>query len=209
MAKIDAGAQIDAASLGTGLSVGSGKLDTTGGGGSGALVLLEQHTASASSSLDFTTAITSTYDEYLIELVDILPATNGSTLRMLASTNGGSSYDTGTNYATAYNRWSKTGQSQAGAASDSNIDLGGGLGLSNDSTEQGFVGSVRLYNPLGTSGWKKVRGQSTWWYSGTPELLGASIAAAYKSASAVNALRFIMSSGNITSGTIRIYGVAK
>ena len=31
----------------------------------------------------------------------------------------------------------------------------------------------------------------------------------YNNASAVNAVRFLFSSGNITSGTIRVYGIAK
>ena len=39
-------------------------------GSSGALVLLEQHTASGSAELDFTTGITSTYDTYVFEFSD-------------------------------------------------------------------------------------------------------------------------------------------
>lgn len=178
-------------------------------GGSGSFALLEQHTAAASATLDFTTAITALYDTYFIQFVDILPATNAVGFTMTVSTNAGVSYDTATNYASSYNRWSKTGASTDGSASGSSIDLGGALSLSNDTTEQGLSGHAILANPLGVSGWKKITGAVTWWYDGTPELLGASINAAYKSATAVNALRFKMSSGNIASGTIRVYGLAK
>lgn len=180
-----------------------------GGGGGGGLVLLEQHTASASSALNFTSAITSTYDEYVIELIDILPTTNSVEALLEVSTNGGSTYDTGANYATAFHRWSRGGDSVAGSASDTAIDLAGVLAVSNDATEQGLSGTLRFYNPLGTAGWKKFTGQVTWWYPGSPELIGASIAAAYKSATAVDALRIRMSSGTIASGIGRIYGVEK
>lgn len=180
----------------------------TPGGSSGGLVLLESHTASSSASLNFTTCISSTYDTYLIEVVNILPATNGVRLLWRASTDGGSSYDSGQNYATAYHRWSKTGDSVAGGASATSVDIGGELTISNDATEQGISGSYRFSHPLGTAGWKKFFGSSDWWYNGTPELLGAKISAAYKSATAVNAFQFFMDSGNIASGTIRVYGLA-
>jgi len=203
-------------------------VDANSGGGSpggspagsifGSLILLEEHIASASAALNFTTrnepsqsgaSIQSDFDNYVIDFIDILPATNAVSLQFEVSTNGGSSYDTGTNYASSYHRWSRTGQSQAGSASGSFVDIGGGLTLSNDATEQGLSGRLFFHNPGGTAGWKKFTGQFTWWYNGTPELLGAIIAAAYKSATAVNAFRARMSSGNIASGTMRLYGIAK
>ena len=59
-------------------------------GTSNGLVLLEQHTASSSATLDFTASITSAYDDYLIELVNVVPATNTVDLYMRVSTDGGS-----------------------------------------------------------------------------------------------------------------------
>ena len=64
------------------------------------------------------------------------------------------------------------------------------MNVSNDATEQGLSGTLTFFNPLGTAGWKKVTAQTTYWYSGTPEIIGTTIAAAYKSATAVNAVQF-------------------
>src|SRR5665647_2787882 len=61
-----------------------------------ALVLLEQHTASNTASLDFTACITSAYDEYLIEFVNVVPATSNNMANLLCGVGG--SYDTGSNY---------------------------------------------------------------------------------------------------------------
>src|SRR5947207_2075820 len=81
------------------------KLKNSGGtvtdlqaGSAGALVFLEAHTASASASLDFTTFISSTYDDYLIEGVGIIPATDAVIFRAQVGTGGGPTYDTANNY---------------------------------------------------------------------------------------------------------------
>ena len=52
----------------SGATVGGSTPNATLTVSAGALVLLEQHTASSSATLDFTTCITSTYDEYVIEM---------------------------------------------------------------------------------------------------------------------------------------------
>ena len=98
------------------------------GGGSGALTLLEQHTASASSSLDFTTAITSTYDEYLIEFVGIVPATDAVEMQLRMSTNGGSSYDSGANYSDTGFAITLTGTATTGATGATEISLNSSTG---------------------------------------------------------------------------------
>src|SRR5690348_10915535 len=64
----------------------------------GAMTLLEQHTASSSASLNFTTCLSSTYDTYQIFLDQLLPATNTANVLLRVSTNGGSSYDSGSHY---------------------------------------------------------------------------------------------------------------
>ena len=57
---------------------------------------------------------------------------------------------------------------------------------------------------------EKGHGTNDLLVSGTPEIIGTTIAAAYKSATAVNAVQFKPNGGvNFTSGTIRLYGIAK
>src|SRR5258706_4467449 len=78
----------------------------TGAAAGGGLVLLESHAASSSTTLDFTTFITSTYDEYVIEGVDIIAGTTASSILMRIGTGGGPTYDSGSNYA-----WTRSYQS--------------------------------------------------------------------------------------------------
>lgn len=180
------------------------------GGSSGALVLLEQHTASSSASLDFTTAITSLYDEYLIELVNLVPATNAVNLLCRMSVDGGATYDTGNNYQWASWRASKSGSAAAGATATSSIGIDGSASQSNTASLGGICSIIHLFQPLNTSFHKRLRIETAA-NDGTssPDIVIMVSGAYTVTASAVNAIRFLMSSGNIASGTIRMYGLAK
>lgn len=180
---------------------------TPAAGGGGALVLLEQHTAAASASLDFTTAISATYDEYFVEFVNILPATNATKLYMRMSTNGGVSYDAAGNYsysALASNRFStSTVGADSGATQIQLINSS----ADNTVTGGGIHGSLRLFSPASAAQHKAVRASLMFLTSGTLESCESS--GFYRSVTPVNAFQFLMSAGNIASGTIRVYGIAK
>lgn len=179
----------------------------TDAGGSGGLTLLEQHTASSSASLDFTTCITSAYDDYLIEAVNLLPATNAVDVWLRVSTDGGSSYDSGSNY--AYGRFVLyTTTAYGTSASDTKIPLSPSDTMSNASTG-GFNMSLHMYDPLNSSAYKRFVGQSNGYDNAGPGERAAHLFGVYKSATAVNAFQIIMSSGNIASGIVRVYGFKK
>lgn len=179
----------------------TGVLPGTQGGG---LVLLEQHTASSSATLDFTTWYSSTYDDYEIHALAVLPATADAKLLMRMSTNAGVSYDSGTNYgwelfAMAFNATGSDGAN--GGATSIQLSFGSTTGTAP------IVGVYRLFSPGSASLYKMVI-SSTRSISSTQRLSGVG-GGAYEVATAVNAFQFLMSSGNIASGTIRVYGVAK
>lgn len=206
---------------------GSGGTTYTGGAGiqiSGTVIsasppaglaLLEEHTASSSATLDFTTrngpgqsgaTFQSDIDEYLIEVVNIIPS--GSAIpRFRFSTDGGSTFVSTTTYDWVF------GFALTPTATP------GDIGVQNDTSillvntprsipaNTSWNASFRLFNPLGstfkvmhgisqfvdpTSGWIPLHGGGT-----------------LKSTTAVNALRFDVSAGNITSGNVRIYGFRK
>jgi hypothetical protein len=163
----------------------------------GSFVLLEQHTASTSASLDFTTCISSTYDDYVIELIQIIPDTGGLVLYWYASTNG-STYDTGNNY--SYNA---AGSLSGNSTSQPGFPLT--IAAIGTSATSGLSGSFRLYNPLG-SNYVQLVGQSVLTDGSPTNLI---LAGKYNFASPVLAFRIAMSSGNIVSGTVRVYGLAK
>jgi hypothetical protein len=190
---------------GSGLSLTDTTLTATGGSG-GAITLLEQHTASASATLDFTSWYSSTYDEYIIRIIDVIPATDNTDLQVLASTNGGSSYDTSAIYDFQVQlAWSNT-TSEGGSLNNTVGPVAGNIG--NDSTG-GVAGSLTLSNPGSTTTYKKFYGVMEFFHATLNQFLNGPRGFVYKNTSAVNALRFKFSSGNIASGTIRIYGVAK
>jgi hypothetical protein len=174
--------------------------------GSGALVLLEQHTAANSATLDFTASISATYDEYIIEFVGLLPATNLASLFMRMSTDGGATYDAGANYGWFAADSNRFGQAQTGADSGATGIQCDKSGFSNAATSS-YNGHARLFNPGSTTKHKAVCGLSVSMSAATIEQ--QQFAGYYQSLTAVNAFRFLMTAGNITSGTIRVYGVAK
>jgi len=180
---------------------------TLSGTDTNGLVLLEQHTASSSAQLDFTTFISSTYDDYLIEGVDLALATSGANLLLEVGTGGGPTYDTGNTY-----EWSSHGQSSDGVARNDSGSTGLAEIFHSMSNNAGYGhGSFKLQaTNLQSTAHRKV-------FQGTGQFVNAAPANVFSvlgiswstTATAVTALRFIASSGNIASGTIRIYGVAK
>jgi hypothetical protein len=188
--------------------VGGVTIAATGGGG-GSFVLVEAHTASGSASLNFTTCLTSTYDEYSIEMIGMIPATNGAILDLRFSTNGGSSYDTSGIYDWSFdnNQLGGGGGSKGGAGSAGLITLSCNDGILS-SALPGVVGNFKLYDPLSATNQKLITGQATFTYSGDSNRYTYTLSGDYRSTTAVNAFQVFMSSGNIASGTVRCYGIA-
>lgn len=176
------------------------------GGGGGGLVLLEQHTAAASATLDFAASIIATYDEYLIELVNLIPATNAASLYMRMSTDGGATYDAGANYSYNVTGLNRFGVGQTGVDSGATQILATQSGVDNTATG-GVSGSLRLFSPSSTSLHKNVTGQLNSLFTGIIQT--HQISGWYRITTAVNAFRFLFSTGNIALGTIRVYGVEK
>ncbi len=170
---------------------------------SGSLVLLEQHTASSSASLDFTACITGTYDEYMIEAVNVIPASAAASLQLRMSTDGGSSYDSGNNYGWGTLEWSSSGSGTSGTSPTSGIVIARNLATT---ANYSVNGSWKLMNPGGAL-YKQVIGAASVLTGSNIE--GQHSSGVYRSTTAVNAFQALMSSGNISSGTIRVYGLAK
>jgi len=172
---------------------------------SGALVLLEQHTASSSAQLDFTSWYSSSYDEYLIEVINIIPATTNCNLQLQFSTDGGSSWAAGsTDYVWCTWDWATPGGGANGSNGANALALCHNIKISASFSTNGVY---RLYAP-GGSNWKQMTGQTTL-ITGTV-IEGQLLTGAWKGTTAVNGIRFTLSGPvNISSGTIRIYGLAK
>lgn len=168
-------------------------------------VLLATGTASASASLDF--AVDSTYDVYEFELVDVLPATNAVDFGIRISQDSGGSYKSGAaNYSGML-----VGQTDgaSGVQSISNTGTLGRLNINSVSNAtSGWSGTVKSYKPSGTALRHTFTIQGTGRTSVGPAMETVSGGTAYIiDTAAITNVRFIFSSGNIASGTIRQYGI--
>lgn len=174
-------------------------------GASGALVLLEQRTASASAQLDFTTALTALYDDYVIELVGCVPSADAS-LRLLVSSDGGATWAaTNYRYGTQYvNQLGSVGSVFNGGGADWQVGL---QSVESTAALAGLSATIRLRAPLNAT-YAKIGRLDGAQFANDGNQYAFHGALYYASAAAVNALRFKFdSSATFTAGTIRIYGV--
>jgi hypothetical protein len=177
----------------------------------GTLILLSTQTASASATISFTTGLNSTYDEYIFKFINIHPASQ-SNLTFQGSTDGGSNYNVTITsaFSAAYH---KEDGSDSGLAYDTNRDLAQSTsfqpisqttGINNDDNT---TGELSLYNPSSTTYVKHWIARTSA-ADGTYEV-DSYVAGYFNTTSAINAIQFKMSSGNIDDGIIKLYGVKK
>jgi hypothetical protein len=186
---------------------GDGTWGTVAGGSGGGLTLLEQHTASASASLDFTTWYSASYDSYQFELVNIVLATDNVSFAFEVSTDGGSSWVTTTTYEyiAVVNSTDNAGAGWLNATAAAavllfpNVDNGQSVGIN---------GSVKMFDPANASLKKAFEYHISAPFDTIARRYTCVGSGFWTSTTAVNGIRFRSSSGNITSGKIRIYGFA-
>jgi hypothetical protein len=177
----------------------------------GALNLISTQTALSSASIDFTSGIDSTYKEYIFKLYDIHPTNDGVDIRVNFR-DGGSSFDatkTSSFFWTYHDEGGSTTilQYSTGrdlAQSTSADALSGNIGADND---QSGVATLHLFDPSNTTFVKHYIATSNVYEDGNYTI--NSYSAGYcNTTSAIDGVQFIMSSGTIQSGTIKMYGVS-
>jgi hypothetical protein len=180
--------------------------------GSGTLSFVDQasssfqfistQTASASSSINFTDLSTS-YNAYLIVLNGVRPATDNVDLLVRFSTDNGSTYAT-TSYSYALTSSSATVANQSGGTGQSSITIGTGMGNAGGSLESGdFIVHLTGNNAVAAPG---LNSQGIIMNPSTAPLVQN--CAGYRMVSGgINAIRFVMGSGNIAAGRFSLYGI--
>jgi len=178
--------------------------------GLGNLEFISEATASASASIEFTSGIDSTYDIYKFEFIDIHPATNDVNFQFNMSTDGGSNYNVAktTTFFRGYHTEAGSGTleydtGRDAAQSTGNVSITREIGNLND---ESTAGNLFLFNPSSTTFVKHYisRFQD---YSHADASVDSYSAGYGNTTSAVDAIRFTFSSGNIDSGTIKLYGI--
>lgn len=171
-------------------------------------IFLGEQTASNSATIDFTTGIDDTFEEYEVHFIDVVPATDNVMLRLRVSTDGGSNWAAGATdygYIRQASRIAVTAWTASSAISADHAQVVDRVGNASNET---LNGSIRAHNLRSTARYKMFTHNTTHWNSNAEIeiMVGGSV---YKSTTAVNGLRLYMSSGNITSGTFRLYGVRR
>lgn len=171
--------------------------------------LIQNQSASSSSSLDFTTDIGSTYDAYMVVLTNFLPATDGTTFEVLVSLDGGSTYrTTAADYEYAVHSIDSNNNAamDGNSVGDTKMSVAIGIG---SATGEGVSGAIEFAAP--SSQYAKWRWLLSFLNNASPARLEISHGGGVFNGTtgAVDAFRLKMASGNIASGTAALYGLVK
>ena len=185
-------------------------ITTAGQLASGSLVPISEQTASGSASISFTTGIDSTYPIYKFEFINIHPQNDNVRLQFNLSTDGGSTYNvtkTSTCFRAQHGEDDSSGVLQYDGAPDlaqSTADQP--LGDSGNDNDQALSGYIFLFSPSSTTFVKHYITTSDG--SRHNDLQQQYFISGYGNTTAsINAIIFRMASGNIDSGTIKLYGI--
>ena len=178
----------------------------------GAMTLLETQTASSSATLSFTSDIDDTYDEYVFKFYNIHPATNGVDLTFQSDTGTNTSYNQ-TMITTCFYSENTEADGGGGSAYSTGRDQAQGTAFQQISDDIGngndecTSGSLTIFSPSsGTfvkhfislvNGYHEGNYSQAWHHAGY-----------FNTTTALTRFQFKMSSGNIDSGVIKLYGIS-
>jgi len=174
------------------------------------LVLISEQTASSSSAISFTSGIDSTYKEYIFKFINIHPGTDDKTLQFNMSADSGSNYNvtkTSSFFRVFHNEADsaflqyRTAEDLAQSTAFQSLTTG-----SSTMDDSSINGQLHLFNPSSTTFVKHFISTVIDYANGSSAM--TCFASGYgNTTSAVDAIQFKMSSGNIDSGTFKLYGV--
>jgi hypothetical protein len=180
------------------------------------MTLIKTLTASSSSTLSFVdgssdVVLDSTYPIYKFEFINMHPATDDVNFNFNLSTDSGSNYNV-TKTTTFFRASHKEDGTGAALEYRSGEDLAQGTGVQvigkgvGNDNDQSLSGSFNLFNPSSTTFVKHFICN----INSCDEnnfTLNQYMAGYGNTTSAIDAVQFSMSSGNVDSGTIKLYGI--
>ena len=184
---------------------------------SGAMTLIKTLTASSSGTLSFVDGASSvvldgTYKKYIFKFIDIHPATDGAQLKCNFSVDGGSNYNVTKTTAVHIHQHGED-DSNANSEYSTERDLAQGTGYQKickdlgNGNDESLSGTLHLFEPSSTTFVKHFITRTSS-YFGSDRAVDMYVAGYGNTTTAVNAIDFKMSSGNIDSGIIKMYGVS-
>ena len=178
-----------------------------------ALNLISTQTASSSATISFTSGIDSTYKEYIFKFIDIHPATDAAEFQVNLSADGGSNYNVTKTTTLFHSRHSEDDTSEVGISYTSSDDLAQSTSFltlflnAGNGNDESSCGTLHLFDPSNTTFVKHFISR-TQGYHNADTSFEYYVAGYGNTTSAINAVQFKMSSGNIDAGTIKLYGVS-
>ena len=177
-----------------------------------AMNLISTQTASSSSTISFTSGIDDTYDEYVFKFYNIHPATDNSNFSFQVDTGTNTNYNiTTTN--TLFHAFHYEADGGESLTYDSSRDLAqstsftvliDSLGTDND---QNASGTLHLFSPSSSTFVKHFIGSANT-NTQNDGSINCFSAGYFNTTTALTRVQFKMSSGNIDSGVIKLYGVS-
>ena len=189
---------------------------TTAGTMSANMILIKEQTASSSASISFVdgsggVVLDSTYPIYKFELIGLHPASR-TQLTFNLSSDSGSNYNV-TKTTTLFYGIHTEDDASAGLSYDASKDLAQGTGFQiltrsdiDEDNDSSCSGEIFLFNPSSTTFVKHFisRMQQMAYNNASADTY---VAGYGNTTSAIDAVQFKMASGNIDSGTIKLYGI--
>ena len=176
----------------------------------GALTLLQTQTASSSATIDFTSGIDSTYKEYIFKFLNIHPATDNAELQFQADTGTNTNYNQ-TITSSAFNAYHYENDGAYDLTYNTNKDLAQSsnfqrIGTLNSENDDSCNGILHIFQPSDTTFVKHffcVMNSS----AVTPATYNDFVGGYFNTTTPLTRFQFKMSTGNIDSGTIKLYGI--
>ena len=187
----------------------AGALDS--GVATGAMTLISTQTASSSSTISFASSIDSTYKEYIFKYTDIHPATDGANFQVNFR-DGSTAYDA-TKTTTVINAAGAEDESIGEIEAKSSNDLAQSTSFQNlaesvgADNDQCVSGQLHLFDPSNTNFVKHFISQTQNADSGNGSL-SFFVSGYCNTTTAIDGVQFKFASGNIDSGTFKLYGVS-
>ena len=177
----------------------------------GELVFISKQTASASATIDFTSGIDSTYKEYIFYFNNMHPATDAVSFQFQGDTGTNTNYNQ-TITSSYFRAWHRENDTGANLGYETSYDqaqgtsfqtLIGNVGTDNDQSTSGYL---HIFNPSSSVFVKHFISRMNY-YGHDDGSANDHIAGYFNITTALTRFQFKMSSGNIDSGDIILFGL--
>ena len=178
----------------------------------GSMNLISTQTASSSSTISFTSGIDSTYDEYVFKFYDIHPATDNTQFSFLVDTGTNTNYNQ-TITSTFFDAYHDESDSDNAVGYRTALDQAQGTafqnltGFSGNGNDECSSGTLHIFEPS-SSVFVKHFISNINDYTFANYISSSYVSGYINTTTAITRVQFKMASGNIDSGTIKLYGVS-